>query len=234
MLLTHRRAGRHPTSAGYGGGMILVGLTGGIGSGKSTVSAALAARGAIVVDADSIVRDVQQPGSPVLQQMAERFGAHVIAADGSLDRAAVAGIVFTDADALAALNAIVHPAVAAEMNRRVMAEVASDHVVVMDIPLLAENPREGLQGVIVVDVPEETQVERLVRYRGFDEADARARIAKQATREQRRALASFVVDNSGSIDSLDPQIDAVWEWLRTLPQLPPDFEFVGRRDAATS
>lgn len=219
--------------------MILVGLTGGIGSGKSTVSAALAARGAVIVDADAIVRDVQQPGSPVLQQMAERFGAQVIAADGTLDRAAVAGIVFTDADALKDLNAIVHPAVAAEMNRRVMAEVATDHVVVMDIPLLAENPREGLQGAIVVDVPEETQVERLVRHRGFDEADARARLAKQATREQRRAMASFVVDNSGDMAALEPQIDALWEWLQTLPQLPPDYEFVGRKtttenDPATS
>jgi dephospho-CoA kinase len=208
--------------------MILVGLTGGIGSGKSTVSAALVARGAVVVDADAIVRDIQQPGSPVLQHMADRFGAQVIAADGSLDRAAVAAIVFADADALKALNGIVHPAVAVEMNRRVMAEVATDHVVVMDIPLLAENPREGLQGAIVVDVPEETQVERLVQHRGFDEADARARIAKQATRDQRRAMASFVVDNSGDIAALEPQIDALWEWLHNLPQLPPDFAFAGR------
>jgi dephospho-CoA kinase len=208
--------------------MILVGLTGGIGSGKSTVSAALVARGAVVVDADAIVRDIQQPGSPVLQQMADRFGAQVIAADGSLDRAAVAAIVFADAEALKALNGIVHPAVAVEMNRRVMAEVATDHVVVMDIPLLAENPRDGLQGAIVVDVPEETQVERLVQHRGFDEADARERIAKQATRDQRRAMASFVVDNSGDIAALEPQIDSLWEWLHNLPQLPPDFEFVGR------
>ena len=210
--------------------MIIVGLTGGIGSGKSTVSAALAERGAVIVDADAIVREVQQPGSPVLQQLAERFGAHVIAADGSLDRAAVAAIVFSDPDALKALNAIVHPAVAAEMNRRVLAERDTDRVVVMDIPLLTENPREGLQGVIVVDVPSETQVERLVRFRGFAEDDARARIAKQATREQRLATASFTVDNSGSLEDLAPQIERLWQWLRSLPQLPADYDFPGRKD----
>ncbi|MBU6317471.1 MAG: dephospho-CoA kinase, long form [Acidobacteria bacterium] len=210
--------------------MILVGLTGGIGSGKSTVSAALAERGAVIVDADAIVREVQQPGSPVLQQLAERFGAHVIAADGSLDRAAVAAIVFSDPDALKALNAIVHPAVAAEMNRRVLAERDTDRVVVMDIPLLTENPREGLQGVIVVDVPSETQVERLVRFRGFGEDDARARISKQATREQRLATASFTVDNSGSLEDLAPQIERLWQWLRSLPQLPADYDFPGRKD----
>ena len=167
--------------------MILVGLTGGIGSGKSTVSAALAERGAVIVDADAIVREVQQPGSPVLAALAERFGSEVIAADGSLDRAAVATLAFSDPENLKALNAIVHPAVAREMNERVMAQVGTERVVVMDIPLLTENPREGLQGRIVVDVPVEVQVQRLVAGRGFDEADARARIARQATREQRLA-----------------------------------------------
>ena len=135
--------------------MILVGLTGGIGSGKSTVSAALAERGAVIVDADAIVREVQQPGSPVLTALAERFGSEVIAADGSLDRAAVATLAFTDPENLKALNAIVHPSVAREMNARVMAQVGTERVVVMDIPLLTENPREGLQGRIVVDVPVE-------------------------------------------------------------------------------
>jgi dephospho-CoA kinase len=203
--------------------MILVGLTGGIGSGKSTVSAALAARGAVIVDADAVVRDVQQPGSPVLQAMADKFGPEVIAADGSLNRAAVAAVAFADPEALKALNAIVHPAVGAEMNRRVMAELPTDHVVVMDIPLLTENPREGLQGIIVVDVPVETQVQRLVQFRGFDEADAMARIGKQSTRQARLATAGFVVDNSGDLAALEPQIEALWEWLQTLPQLPPDF-----------
>lgn len=210
--------------------MILVGLTGGIGSGKSTVSAALAERGAVIVDADAIVRDVQQPGSPVLQQLAERFGAQVIAADGSLDRAAVAAVAFSDPEALKDLNKIVHPAAGAEMNARVMAQRDTDRVVVMDIPLLTENPREGLQGVIVVDVPTEVQVERLVRYRGFDEGDAMARIGKQATRQQRLATATFVVDNSGDLDALAEQIDALWAYLTSLPQLPADFEFAGRKD----
>ncbi len=211
--------------------MILVGLTGGIGSGKSTVSAALAARGAVVVDADAVARDVQQPGSPVLAAMAERFGADVLAEDGSLDRVKVAGIVFTDPEALAALNAIVHPAVGAEINRRVREQVATDHVVVLDIPLLTENPRDGLQGKIVVDVPVETQVERLVRFRGFDEADARARISRQATREQRLEGASFVVDNSGTLQDLEPQIVELWAWLQALPQLPADFQFGGKPPA---
>lgn len=214
--------------------MILVGLTGGIGSGKSTVSAALAERGAVIIDADAIVRDVQQPGSPVLQHLAERFGPQVLAADGSLDRAAVAAVAFSDPEALKDLNKIVHPAVGAEMTARVMAQRDTDHVVVMDIPLLTENPREGLQGVIVVDVPTDLQVERLVRFRGFDEADAMARIGKQATRQQRLDTATFVVDNSGDLDALAAQIDALWAYLTSLPQLPADFEFAGRKDTATS
>jgi len=212
--------------------MIVVGLTGGIGSGKSTVSVALSARGAVIVDADQVVRDVQQPGSPVLTKLAERFGTEVIAVDGSLDRAALASIVFADADALEDLNGIVHPAVGTEMNRQVMEHVATENVVVLDIPLLTENPREGLQGKIVVDVPVETQVERLVRYRGFEEADARARIARQATRELRLENADFVIDNSGNPDALDGQIDRLWVWLQSLPQLPADYQFGGRKDLA--
>jgi dephospho-CoA kinase len=200
--------------------MILVGLTGGIGSGKSTVSAALAQRGAVIIDADAATRQVQSPGSPVLAALAERFGAEVLLADGSLDRARLAGLVFTDADALADLNSIVHPAVATEINRQIIEQIPTDHIVILDVPLLTENPREGLQGKIVVDVPVEVQVERLVRYRGFDDADARARIANQATREQRLEGASFVVDNSGDLEELGPQIEELWAWLTSLPQLP--------------
>ncbi len=199
--------------------MKLVGLTGGIGSGKSTVSDLLAAHGAVVIDADAVVRQVQQPGSPALAKMAERFGAKVIAADGSLDRGAVAAAVFSDPQALSDLNAIVHPAVRREMDRRVAAYAATDRVVVLDIPLLTEHPREGLQGIIVVDVPEELQVRRLVEHRGFSEADARSRIVAQASRADRLATASVVVDNSGSRDDLAAQIDAVWRWVEQLPEL---------------
>lgn len=204
--------------------MILVGLTGGIGSGKSTVSAALADRGAVIIDADAIAREVQAPGSPVLQQIATRFGAQMIGPDGALDRPALAAVVFADAEALKDLNGIVHPAIGAESNRRLLAARSTDRVVVLDIPLLTENPREGLQGIVVVDVPVETQVERLVRFRGFSEDDARARIAKQATREQRLATADFVIDNSGDLEALAPQIEALWAWLVAMPQLPPDYE----------
>jgi dephospho-CoA kinase len=204
--------------------VILVGLTGGIGSGKSTISSLLEGKGAIIIDADAIVREVQLPGSAVLAELAAKFGPGVLAADGSLDRQAVANIVFTDPDALKALNAIVHPAVGKEMNRRMIEQRTTDHVVILDIPLLTENPREGLQGKIVVDVPVEVQVERLVQYRGFNEADARARISRQATREQRLATADFVVDNSGDLADLQLQIDKLWQWLNSLPQLPADYE----------
>jgi len=204
--------------------VILVGLTGGIGSGKSTVSSLLEGRGAIIIDADAIVREVQLPGSPVLAELAAKFGPEVLASDGSLDRQAVANIVFTDPEALKSLNAIVHPAVGKEMNRRMIEQRTTKNVVILDIPLLTENPREGLQGKIVVDVPVEVQVERLVKFRGFDEADARARISRQSTREQRLLTADFVIDNSHDLESLIPQIDKVWEWLVSLPQLPDDYE----------
>ena len=204
--------------------MILVGLTGGIGSGKSTVSSLLEGRGAIIIDADAIVREVQLPGSPVLAELASKFGPEVLASDGSLDRQAVANIVFTDPEALKSLNAIVHPAVGKEMNRRMIEQRTTKNVVILDIPLLTENPREGLQGKIVVDVPVEVQVERLIKFRGFDEADARARISRQATREQRLLTADFVIDNSHDLESLIPQIEKVWDWLVSLPQLPDDYE----------
>lgn len=216
------QSGRGPAT--YRDDMILVGLTGGIGSGKSTVSSLLAERGAVILDADAITREVQQPGSPLLSELAEAFGSQVLGEDGALDRAAVAKIVFEDPEALKKLNAIVHPAVGREMNERILAQRETDHVVILDIPLLTENPREGLQGRIVVDVPVDTQVHRLVSFRGFDEADARARIARQATRDDRLKTADFVIDNSGAPDELDAQIDRLWTWLTSLPQLPADYE----------
>ena len=196
--------------------MLLIGLTGGIGSGKSSVSAALQRRGAVIVDADAIVRELQEPGTVVFDEMVERFGAAIVAADGTLDRAAVAGIVFADAEALADLGMIVHPRVHDEIERRVAAEQDSDHVVVLDIPLLDRSGWPGLAGTIVVDLDPDVAVERLIAYRGFDETDARNRIANQASRDERLALADFVVDNGGDLDDLEREVDRAWDWIATL------------------
>jgi len=201
--------------------MILVGLTGGIGSGKSTVSGLLAAKGAVIVDADAITRELQQPGQPVLAAIVERFGPGVLAVDGSLDRARLAAIVFTDAEALKDLNAIVHPAVGAEIARRIDAERTTDHVVVLDIPLLVEGGRYRTAGLLVVDPPVDVAVARLVESRGMDEADVRARIGRQATREQRLAVADRVIDNGGDPASLAAQVDDAWKWMLSLPAEPP-------------
>ena len=195
--------------------MLLIGLTGGIGSGKSSVSARLASLGAVVVDADAIVRDVQAPGGVVLEAMVARFGAAIISADGSLDRQAVADVVFTDAAALADLNAIVHPAVGAEIARRLEVEASTDHVVILDVPLLVESGRDDLAGLIVVDLDPEVAVARLVEHRGFRAEDARSRIARQASREDRLARADFVIDNSGTPAELHAQADAAWAWIQT-------------------
>ena len=197
--------------------MLLVGLTGGIGAGKSTVSALLAGRGAAIIDADAIVRELQEPGSPVLSAMAGRFGAHITSDDGSLDRAAVAAVVFGDSDearaARADLNGIVHPALQSEIRRRIDDLRSSDRVVVLDFPLLAENPRDDLDATIVVDADAETAVERLVSARGMDTDDARRRIASQIDREQRRAIATHVLDNSGDLEALVSQVDDLWDDL---------------------
>lgn len=197
--------------------MILVGLTGGIGAGKSTVSAMLAQRGAIIVDADQIARDLQAPGSSVLDAMADRFGRHIIGDDGVLDRAAVAKIVFNDEAALKDLNGIVHPAMQSEIQRQIDEQRSTDRVVVLDFPLLGENPRKGLSATIVVDIPVDVAVQRLVDQRGMDHDDARARINSQLSREQRLSTATHVVDNGSDRDSLTVQVDALWEQLLTLP-----------------
>ena len=197
--------------------MKLIGLTGGIGSGKSSVSARLVSRGAVLIDADAIVREVQAPGEPVFVAMVERFGPGIVAPDGTLDRQAVADLVFTDAAALADLNAIVHPAVSAEIADRLAAEVGTDHVVVLDVPLLVESGRSDLTALLVVDVDPEVALDRLVEHRGFREDDVRARMARQASREDRLARADRVIDNSGTPDDLDAQVDDVWEWIGSLP-----------------
>lgn len=204
--------------------VIVVGLTGGIGAGKSTVSAMLAERGAAIVDADQIARDLQNPGSPVLDRMAERFGDHIINEDGSLDRAAVATIVFSDKEALDALNGIVHPAMQAEIQRQIDEHKDTDRVVVLDFPLLGENPRRGLAATIVVDIPYDLAVQRVVEFRGMDEDDARNRVNSQISREKRLETATHVIDNSGDLDALDAQLDALWSELTQLPpvSLGPD------------
>ena len=196
--------------------MLLLGLTGGIGSGKSTVSAALAARGAVVIDADAVERELQTPGGSVLAAMVEAFGDGILNSDGTLDRQGVANIVFNDTEQLAVLNGIVHPAVGAEIDARIEAQRATDNIVVLDIPLLVENKPYAPEGVIVVDTDPEVAVSRLVEFRGFDAADARARMARQATREQRLAEADFVVSNDGTPADLEPQIDACWTWITGL------------------
>jgi dephospho-CoA kinase len=190
--------------------VLSLGLTGGIGSGKSTVSGLLEEHGAVVVDADRIVRELQQPGEPVFDAMVEEFGPGIVATDGTLDRQAVADIVFGDADALKRLNAIVHPAVGAAMAERLAALAETDSVVILDIPLLVESGRDDMAAVIVVDVDPELAVERLVEHRGFTEEDARARMARQVSREDRLAKADVVIDNSGDLDSLRAQVDDLW------------------------
>ena len=193
--------------------MVLIGLTGGIGSGKSSVAARLVQRGEVLVDADAIVHELQSPGTEVFSDMVERFGEGIVAADGTLDRAAVAEIVFNDKEALADLGLIVHPRVHSEIEKRVADQAGTDNVVVLDIPLLAESGWPGLVGTVVVDLDPELAVQRLVQHRGFDEEDARARIANQASREERLASADVVVDNSGSPEDLDAEVDRVWEWI---------------------
>lgn len=208
--------------------MILVGLTGGIGSGKSTVSAMLASRGAVVIDADRITRELQEPGSPVLDEIVRTFGADVLDSSGALDRPKLAAKVFGDAEALSKLNKIVHPAVGREMASRLDAERGTDHIVVLDIPLLVENPREGLCGVVVVDLPTEIAVDRLVEHRGMSREDAQARILRQATREARAEIADRLIDNSGDLEQLARQVDEVWSWMMTLPPAAPDAGRVSR------
>ncbi len=193
---------------------MVVGLTGGIGAGKSTVSDMLARRGAVVVDADILARDAVAAGTLGLRAVVDRFGAGVLAGDGSLDRAALAGVVFDDPPALADLNAIVHPPVRAAIEARVASLAGTDAVVVLEIPLLVESGRSyGESAVIVVDCAPGVALRRLTEGRGMAEADARRRMAAQVSRAQRLAAADVVIDNSGSLASLEEQVEAVWRRL---------------------
>jgi dephospho-CoA kinase len=200
--------------------VLLLGLTGGIGSGKSTVSALLAEKGAVIIDADAITRELQRAGQPVFDEIVARFGGSVVGENGELDRVGLGRVVFADEQAKKDLEHIVHPAVGAEMLKRLQAEADTDHVVVYDVPLLVEAARRAwsFAGVIVVDIDPEIAVRRVVEQRGMAESDVRARVANQASRDERIAAADRVIDNSGSREDLRRQVDDVWAWIQTLPQ----------------
>jgi dephospho-CoA kinase len=197
--------------------MLAVGLTGGIGCGKSTVAALLVDHGAVLIDADAIAREVVAPGGVAYQAVVERFGPAVLAPDGTVDRPALAALVFPDPGALADLNAIVHPAVGTTMLERRTAEQPTDHVVLLDIPLLRAEHRQllSLDLVVVVDCPRDVALQRLVAQRDMPRADAEARMAAQVSREERRAGADVVIDNGGDAAALAAQVDALWSDLRS-------------------
>ncbi|OEV06871.1 dephospho-CoA kinase [Streptomyces nanshensis] len=197
--------------------MLKVGLTGGIGAGKSEVSRLLDEHGAVIVDADKIAREVVEPGTPGLAAVVAEFGEEILAPDGSLDRPRLGAVVFADTDRLAALNAIVHPLVgerSAELERQAEEE-DSGGVIVHDVPLLTENGLGPLyELVLVVDASPKTQLDRLVRLRGMTEGQAASRMAAQATREERLALADIVIGNDGPLEELEARVREVWEELR--------------------
>lgn len=194
--------------------MLRIGLTGGIGAGKSAVSGRLAALGAVIVDSDLIAREVVAPGTEGLRAVVGEFGPGVLQADGALDRPALGALVFADKDRLAALNAIVHPLVRAR-SAELEAAAGPDDIVVHDVPLLAENGLAPLYDlVVVVDAPDEVRLSRLVRLRGMAEAEAKARMAAQATREDRLAIAGLVIDNGGTPEELDTRVRELWARLK--------------------
>ncbi|OEU98294.1 MULTISPECIES: dephospho-CoA kinase [Streptomyces] len=196
--------------------MVKVGLTGGIGSGKSEVARLFAECGAVVVDADRVAREVVEPGTPGLAAVVDAFGAEVLTPEGRLDRPRLAALVFADPERRAALNAIVHPLVgerSAELERAAR-EADPDAVVVHDVPLLVENGLAPLYDtVVVVDAATETRLDRLVRLRGTDEDEARARMAAQASRAERLAVADIVIDNNGPLAELAPRVREIWHEL---------------------
>ncbi|MFI7581946.1 dephospho-CoA kinase [Kocuria kalidii] len=200
--------------------MLTIGLTGGIASGKSTVSRRLMELGATVIDADAIARALQEPGRPGLERIVEEFGPSVLTPDGRLDRAALGSRVFADPEARSRLNAIIHPLVRAEAER-LAAAAGEDAVLVEDIPLLVETGQHGrFDLVLTVQAPVEERVRRMVEDRGMTEADARARIGAQATDEDRAAVSNSVLVNDGSVQRLLDRVDAWWEW-HVEPRLPP-------------
>jgi dephospho-CoA kinase len=207
--------------------MLAVGLTGGIGSGKSAVADMLVERGAVLIDADQVARDVVAPGGPAYQPLIDRFGQGIVAADGTIDRPALANIAFADEESRLALNAITHPAIGIRMIEMRDALADTDHIVVLAIPLLTALHRETvkLHKVVVVDTPTDIALERLLSQRGFDKADAEARIRAQISREERAKEADYVLDNSGDRAALEREVADLWDWLlaaqKELPQDPP-------------
>lgn len=197
-------------------GVLILGLTGGIASGKSTVSRAFAERGAVVIDADLIAREVVEPGTPGLAAVVAEFGEGVLRPDGSLDREALGKVVFADEAARARLSRILHPLIGGRSAELwAAAEAAGTQVLVHDVPLLVESRlQDSYDEVIVVDVPPEVQLDRLVRLRGMDPVEAQQRIAAQATRAERLAAATHVIVNDGSLDDLADAVQALWKKLR--------------------
>lgn len=194
--------------------MYLVGLTGGIGSGKSTVAARLVELGAILIDADAIAREVVEPGTPGLSAVVERFGAEILDADGNLDRDALGAIVFADPAARRDLEAITHPLIGAVMADRMAEHAETDKIVILDVPLLVEGKRSDFNSMVVVATHPDTQVDRLVGLRGMTEADARARISAQAPLEDKLARADHVIWNEATLDELIARTDEVWAELQ--------------------
>ena len=207
--------------------MIVIGLTGGIGSGKSTVSDRFVDRGAILIDADQIVKELQQPGQIVYSEMVKHFGQDILNEDQTLNRQAIAGVVFNDKDSLRRLNEIVHPPVNKEIRRRIREQADSKNLLVLDIPLLVEGiiaggpPRYVVSGILVVDTPPEISIQRLIEYRGFTEEDARSRIKALVAREKRLEVADFVIDNAVALNELEPQITSALRWAMKLPETEP-------------
>ena len=197
--------------------MKLIGLTGAIGSGKSSVSQRLAQKGALIIDGDAIAKQLQQKGSPLLEKMVHAFG-DVLLPSGELDRQKVAQIVFNDAEKLKQLNGIMHPAINDEIMRQVHEQIDTQQIVVLDMPLLVENPRTGFSALVIVDIDPETAISRLVSHRKMNEDDAHKRMSSQATREQRLSVADRVIDNNGELSELQAQIDDLWDWFATLPE----------------
>ncbi len=180
------------------------------------MSALFERKGAIIIDGDGIAKQLQQKGSTTLQKMVDEFG-DILLESGELDRAKVAKLVFGDAEMLKRLNAIMHPAIGIEILRQIELNMTTDNVVVLDMPLLVENPRDGMSGLVVVDVDPEVAIARLVQFRNMNEEDARRRMASQASREDRLKVADRIIDNSGNPESLGSQVDDVWDWFATLP-----------------